>query len=392
MAKPFAEDMGLLCSDRGGEGVVQVGGSERGVYDAAVGGQQAAEVILANLQLQAKQAEAVDSDKKVREADALRRALEELKAELLSARRELAEQNMVATTSAAEAATALAAAVTTAERACLERAAAEQARQRAASAVAEAVEGLADLLLALGQWQVDLVAWQQQGHANVIEKKAAGSLQGSATAGQTKEDLPNKIRFQIQAGADRRDDEFLRHHFQSKTTSVFSYEQFGSSLEELGLHLKEEEMQVLFRTLDVNNDGVMDLEEFKKAVRFPSPIEQLLSAFPFSQIFADAMAAVLNEAGIMHPCLREVSQLTQEQIKEMCLAAMPFVRNVIQDEVAKLKSSFEVMDKAEAIRGATKFEVLPEMSSGSVQDFYGGLSGRKEVCGARFTIEIYFEF
>jgi hypothetical protein len=202
------------------------------------------------------------------------------------------------------------------------------------------------------------------------------------TAGPRNEDRSSKIRNQIQAGIDRRDDEFLRHFFQSKTTSVLSDEQLASALKELGVHLNEEEIKVL------HNDAVMDLEGFQKTVRFPSPIEQLLNAFQLSHIFSDAMSAVLYEEGINRPGLRQASQLTPAQIEEMCLAAMPFVIKIIQDEVTKLKASFEVMDTAEVDRGATKFEVLPDMRAGSDQDFHGGLSDRVACLSAGATVEV----
>jgi hypothetical protein len=187
--------------------------------------------------------------------------------------------------------------------------------------------------------------------------------------------IEKNLSDKIQAGIYRRDDEFIRKFFLSKTasskTSELSNQQFTSALEELGLCLQEEEIKVIFCTMDVNNNGVMDLEEFKKAVRFPSPIEQVISALPIAQVFSDAMPDAI---GIDR--LRQFCQLTPKQIEDICLAAMPFVKNIIQDAVTKLNASFEVTDKSKDGQGARKFEVPPEMSAGTVGDFHGGLAGR----------------
>jgi hypothetical protein len=187
----------------------------------------------------------------------------------------------------------------------------------------------------------------------------------------------------IQAGINRRDDEFLAKFFRNKTSSSsgsseLTNQQFSSALEELGLCLQEDEIKVIFCTMDMNNDGVMDLEEFKKAVRFPSPMERVISALPIAQVFADAMPAAIGVDRLW-----QVGQLTPKRIEDICLAAMPFVKKIIQDAVTTLNASFDVKKKSEDGQSAKKFEVPPEMSAGTVEDFHGGLAGR-------IGIHIYF--
>jgi hypothetical protein len=123
--------------------------------------------------------------------------------------------------------------------------------------------------------------------------------------------------------------------------------------------------------MDVNDDGVMDLEEFKRALRFPSSTQQLISTLPILQIFADAMPEKMGNV-----CLRQFGQISPKQIEDICKEAMPFVEKVLKDAVGKVRESFEVMDKSQAGNSASKFEVPPEMSAGTIEDFYGGLTGR----------------
>ena len=188
-------------------------------------------------------------------------------------------------------------------------------------------------------------------------------------------DFANKARNRIQLGMHRRDDEFLMNFFQHKVknsgTSVLSNEQFTSALDELGLRLKEDEIQSMFRFMDVNSDGVLDLEEFTRAVRFPSAIEQLISTLPITQVFTDAVLAM---TGIDH--LRQFSHITPKQIEDICTVVIPFVKKLLEDSAKKTRELFEAMDKSEASSSAKKFEVPPEMSAGTVDDFHKGLAGR----------------
>ena len=184
------------------------------------------------------------------------------------------------------------------------------------------------------------------------------------------------IRLHIQAGINRRDENFLRKYFEEKTqgTASLTTELFTSALKELGVRLTEEEIQVLFRTMDVDNNGVLDLDEFKRAVQFPSTTEQLISTLPITQIFSDAVLAI---TGADH--LRQLSQITPEQVEDICNEAIPFLKTVLRNAVEKTAASFKAMDESNANQSAStgvKFEVPSEMSSGSVHDFHLGLTGR----------------
>jgi hypothetical protein len=109
---------------------------------------------------------------------------------------------------------------------------------------------------------------------------------GQSDRKELHEDFAAKVKNQIRAGINRRDDEKLKDLFErtikKSGTQGLSTRQFASALEEVGVHLKEDEIKSLFHTMDVNNDEVMDFEEFKKAVQSPSAIEQLISTLPIN--------------------------------------------------------------------------------------------------------------
>jgi hypothetical protein len=208
-----------------------------------------------------------------------------------------------------------------------------------------------------------------------ISLNQAGISTTESTTKTSADDFAVQVRNQIQAGKNRRDDSFLASFYQSKITSfgtsALDQQQFTSVLEELGIHLKDEEIEILFRSMDANNDGVMNLEEFKRAVQSPSTIEQLIYTLPISQIFADAMPDMKGTDR-----LRLFGQLTPEQIDGIIQAAIPYLKSTFEDAVDKVKISEEAKEKSKINQITGKFEVPPEMSAGTVEDFHGGLPAR----------------
>ena len=189
-------------------------------------------------------------------------------------------------------------------------------------------------------------------------------------------DFAGKVSGRIQSGINRRNDEFISKFYDRKLlhfgTSGLTNQQFASVLKEIGIVMNEDDVKTLFHTVDVNNDGVMNLEEFKRAVRFPSTMESFFCTLPIIQIFADAMPGEMGN----DLRLRQFGLLTPEHIDVVCRESMPFVIQVIKDAVEKVRTSFEAMDCTEACQSASKFEVPAEMSAGTINDFFGGLDER----------------
>ncbi len=319
---------------------------------------------------------AATAESATRESDALRRAMEAQKAELLTARREFADEDAAAAATAAEAAAAMAAAVAAAETA-------QQARQGAASAAVATVNGLASLRLTLEQWEVELAAEHGPVHATAGENRGGGSLKPEGHVGESDRftgsepasnaECKNRIKGMIEAGIKRREPVFVREAFNrvAQGCSTITQEQFSSLSEELGLAFAADSIADLFRSLDINNDGGLDLEEFKQALLIPSPVEQLIQTLPISRMISDAMP---RERG--RDVLRLLSESSTEQIRNVCCVLIPYLEATLEDAVRKLKASFQAMDRSETSSGAKKFEVPQALSAGTVGDFFGGLAAR----------------
>ena len=184
----------------------------------------------------------------------------------------------------------------------------------------------------------------------------------------------DKVRNRIHAGLNRRNDEFLQEYFDRKVgeygTSTLNRQQFTSALEELGVRMNEDDVSIVFRTADLNSDGVLNLEEFKKAVRFPSTIEQFISTLPITQVFADAMPDETDTESR----LRRFSRISEKQVDEICEVIMPFLGKMIKEAVKETQVSFAAMDKSSASN--IKFTLPDEMPSGTIGDFHRGLTAR----------------
>ena len=322
-----------------------------------------------NLGLQAQQAVYVAAlDSATKQTDALRRALEEKTADLLSARQALADRNAAATAAEAAAAVAVAAAATAT---ASQRKAAGQAKQAAESAALATMDDLAAMLLELERWRVELAADQGYARTRTAERGGGQGLPGEGHTSMT--ESKSKIKSQIDAGIKRQDLKVVEEAFHrfEKDCQVITKQQYILLLEEFGLFKTVDDVEALFRSPGVIRDGGLVWEEFKSVALVPSTVEQMIKTLPLSQLIADAM---LIEKG--KDPLRALSEISPEQVKDSCSVVMPYLEKVLDDAVRRLKVSFELMESLETGKGAGKFEVPAEMSAGTVQDFFGGLHAR----------------
>ena len=187
--------------------------------------------------------------------------------------------------------------------------------------------------------------------------------------------MTEKIKSQIQEGIYRRDEKFLQKIFDLNKDSVtrkLKKECFIPVLEKLGVLLGREEIEELFLNFDMNNDGLLDFAEFKRATSFSSNLEQLICGFPVSQMIADAMPRQQGKDPI-----RLFSEITPAYVKDVCSAILPFLENLLIDQASELKESFKILDNAKSNVGSSKFQAeLVEMCVGGIDDFHAGLSKR----------------
>ena len=181
------------------------------------------------------------------------------------------------------------------------------------------------------------------------------------------------IRQQVQIGIQRRDVQFLKQifqKFQDTDSNLILKENLRSILTYLGLEGSETDIEEIFFTVDTNADGGLDFNEFQRAVSRPSSVEQWAGELPLAQLVADSMPRIKGQDP-----LRVVSEATEEQLENSCLAVAEVLLKLLQDKVSTLKDLYRIQEQAKPNLAAAKFEVS-KISSGQMKDYYAGLAGR----------------
>ncbi len=144
-------------------------------------------------------------------------------------------------------------------------------------------------------------------------------------------------------------------------------------MREVGIQLTAEEASVLFETFDTDENGGLDLQEFTKAIKYPSKVEQWVDSLPLSKLFAHCLS--FKEG---YDSLREVSRLSSDELRASMNAYCESLQIILPDAVGQLKKCFAQMDRVaaeSASEAGSKFQTF-KMSSGKVEDFHIGLQGR----------------
>jgi len=186
----------------------------------------------------------------------------------------------------------------------------------------------------------------------------------------------SKINQKVDSGFRKRNVECLKQVFEKyweEDVPVISKENLKSALEEFDIFIKDdEELDEFLETMDTSGDGVLDFEEFKRAVQYPGPIEQWAKTLPLAQLLSNAVPVQEDV-----DALRAVSRLSSADIELTCTAFAYGLKRIITEHVQSLRSSFEVRDlkAAHPDYQAAKFEVFT-LSCGKIKDFHKGISGR----------------
>ena len=98
------------------------------------------------------------------------------------------------------------------------------------------------------------------------------------------------VQSQIDACRRRRDDGHLRAVFDAYKADILSKDSLREALIKLGVAAaKGEAFDEIFLEFDLDRDGQIDFEEFKAAVRRPSPLESWCKSVDWWQAVADAI-------------------------------------------------------------------------------------------------------
>ena len=186
-----------------------------------------------------------------------------------------------------------------------------------------------------------------------------------------------KIQARLQKFFNCREDQFVRQVFQTYTDGAqrncIPQENLYPALSDLGLTLEEEEIEALFKSVDLDENGWLDYDEFLLASRSKSKVELWLDHIPLSRMLAYCVSY-----GACEDPLRAVSRLSPREISLAVDSFCGGVKKLLIEYQGELKRCYEDMDRkgSDGSSGiSSKFQTF-KMSCGKVDDFYCGLMGR----------------
>jgi Ca2+-binding EF-hand superfamily protein len=184
----------------------------------------------------------------------------------------------------------------------------------------------------------------------------------------------------------RQDDDSLLRVFDTykeRDKTLLSKMNLKAALADIGCSVNIDDVEEIFSTIDTEDRGALDFEEFKRAAARPSKVfrdlERWTTAIPFNLLVATAYLPIVERASGRKDPLRVVSKSSEEDLISVCNAVSHGCLHLCKRYSKQLREAFEYLDKKKlAVANAddqSKFAVNT-MSCGSISAFYDGLGSR----------------
>jgi Ca2+-binding EF-hand superfamily protein len=191
-------------------------------------------------------------------------------------------------------------------------------------------------------------------------------------------DLLTNIRLQVDAGFKRRNKGAIKAIFdlhKDSGTELLTPVSLRLALIDLDVHVSEAEVTQFIQTMDLNNDGGLDFQEFLNVIDKPTPVELWARSLPLAELIASAMP---RNGGENKDSLRCLSRITPAELEASCMVLVEGLKKLLEEQIEALKKSFETLDQSSASgssEAAKKFQVIT-MSVGNIGNFHEGLAAR----------------
>ena len=202
--------------------------------------------------------------------------------------------------------------------------------------------------------------------------------------------LAHRMRLEIDLCLKRQDDKVLYdifHRHEHHLSRGFKEEDEGSfkeslkaALEEINTKVHSDTLENIFMNIDLNDDGYLDFDQFKLAVREPTAMEQWTSSLPLNNLVAAALSPLidLNPPFLESDSLRALSLCSEDQLRFACEAIMEGISKVLSRRLQELKTSYDAMDNKKMLvkEGIeqSKFVGVGTMNCGDIPSFFDGLA------------------
>jgi hypothetical protein len=160
------------------------------------------------------------------------------------------------------------------------------------------------------------------------------------------------------------------------------------ALIELGICVKGNGLDDLYRLLDLNHDGTLEFEEFQRALACSSEIEQWAASLPFAGLLACCLPPIGGGDG---DATRELCAVTPEELAASLDAFATGARHLITERLQDLQAGFDELDRRVRVQECVN-AVGGKFSSaglewGTIEDFHKGIQGRIGKCTFKFSTE-----
>ncbi len=163
----------------------------------------------------------------------------------------------------------------------------------------------------------------------------------------------------------------------SKFKGLMSTDGLQGALRELGAPVERQKVKELMVLMDLDENGGLDFEEFKRAVQQPpTQLEQWAGMLPLAGMLARSLPVSGSQGD--QP-LRDFSRLSEFAINIAVEALSDGLKRLLKEAQATARCMFDSVDKkaSEASKDSavSKFTTF-KMSTGTVQNYHKGLADR----------------
>jgi hypothetical protein len=185
------------------------------------------------------------------------------------------------------------------------------------------------------------------------------------------------------------------HKFAEKSTARIPSTSFPLALQELqvDMQMQPDKLQQLFKEADIDQDGGLDLEEFRRVIARPTELEKWCSTLPLAKLLGCCLEGTLSDAAAASPPaaladpVRRVCSLSPQDLDSVSEAFWGGARRLLAEQASQLKRCYAELDRKAAEVGdgsSGKFQTF-SMSAGTMEDFHKGLTDRVGASSAHLT-------
>jgi hypothetical protein len=165
----------------------------------------------------------------------------------------------------------------------------------------------------------------------------------------------------------------------SKRVAILKPAGLQQALQEFGVQMDSDKVRKIIVSMDLDENGGLDFEEFKRAVQQPAtPLEQWVAMLPINGMLSRSYPVC---GGPGDQVLRSVGKLSDDAIRSTIDVLSRALLGLLLEARVNLQQMFGRVDEraAEAAKesdgAVTKFKIF-KMSTGTVADYVEGISGR----------------